>query len=221
MARSSGHRRIGILGSGLMGGKLGTLFARAGHDVVFSYARNEQKLRKLAREAQGNARHGTPAEAAREAEVVLLAVHWSRVDDVLEQAGDLSGKVIVTCSLPMNADDTGLVVAHTSSGAEELAKKVPRAKVVAAFGTVPSEVLFDVFEAKRRAARPSLLYYGDDAAAKDVAVRLIRDVGFEPVDAGPLRTARYAEPFTLLIAQLAYEGERGPQLAYRFEWFGK
>ncbi len=213
--------RIGILGSGLMGGKLGTLLARAGHDVVFSYARSEQKLRDLAREAQGKARAGTPAEAAAEADALLLAVHWSRMDDVLKQAGDLSGKVLVTCSLPMNADDSQLVVAHTSSGAEELARKVPRAKLVAAFGTVPSEVLFGVFEARRKAVRPSLLYYGDDAAAKEVAVRLIRDVGFEPVDAGPLRTARYAEPFTLLIARLAYEGDRGPELAYRFEWFGK
>src|SRR5213592_3639240 len=71
--------RIGILGSGLMGGKLGTLFARAGHDVVFSYARSEQKLKRLAREAQGNARAGTPRDAAREAQVLLLAVHWSRV----------------------------------------------------------------------------------------------------------------------------------------------
>ena len=70
--------RIGILGSGLMRGKLGTLFARAGHDVVFSYARSEQKLRRLARAAQANARAGTPREAAREADALLLAVHWSR-----------------------------------------------------------------------------------------------------------------------------------------------
>jgi predicted dinucleotide-binding enzyme len=121
----------------------------------------------------------------------------------------------------MNADDTGLVVAHTSSGAEALAKKVPRARVVSAFGTVPSEVLFDVFEARRKKSRPSLLYSGDDAAAKKVAAELIRDVGFDPVDAGPLRIARYTEPFTLLIAQLAYEGDRGPELAYRFEWLGE
>src|SRR6266851_1315525 len=142
--------RIGILGSGLMGGKLGTIFARAGHEVVFSYARSEQKLKKLARDAKGKARAGTPREAAQDADAVLLAVHWSRVDDVLQQAGDLSGKVIVTCSLPMSADDSGLVVGHTSSGAQELAKRLPRSKVVAAFGTVPSEVLFDVFEAKRK-----------------------------------------------------------------------
>jgi predicted dinucleotide-binding enzyme len=213
--------RVGILGSGLMGGKLGTLFARAGHDVVFSYARSERKLRKLAREAEGNARAGTPGEAARDADALLLAVHWSRVDDVLKQAGDVSGKVILTCSLPMSEDDSGLVIAHTSSGAEALAKKVRRARVVSAFGTVPSEVLFGVFAAKRKANRPSLVYCGDDRGAKVVAATLIRDVGFDPVDAGPLRMARYLEPFTLLVGQLAYEGDGGPELAYRFERFAK
>jgi predicted dinucleotide-binding enzyme len=213
--------RIGILGSGLMGGKLGTIFARAGHEVVFSYARHKAKLEGLARDAGGNARAGTPGEAARNADALLLAVHWSRVDDVLDQAGDLSGKVIVTCSLPMNADDTGLVLAHTTSGAEELAKKVPEARVVCAFNTVPSEVLFGVFEARRQATRPSLVYCGDDAGGKGVAAGLIRDVGFDPVDAGPLRIARYTEPFALLVAQLAYEGTAGPELAYRFEWLGK
>jgi 8-hydroxy-5-deazaflavin:NADPH oxidoreductase len=211
--------RLGILGSGLMGSKLGTLFARAGHEVVFSYSRKPDKLKRLARDAGKGARAGTPAEAAGDADALLLAVHWLQVDDVLKQAGELSGKIIVSCSLPMNADDTALAVAHTSSGAEELARKVPEAHVVAAFGTVPSEVLFGVFAAKRRARRPSLVYYGDHQGAKDVAVELVRDVGFEPVDAGPLRMARYAEPFTLLIAQLAYEGEGGPELAYRFERF--
>ena len=75
-------------------------------------------------------------------------MHWLRFDDVLKQAGDLSGKVIITCSLPMNAADTELVVGRTSSGAEQLAAKVPGADVVAAFQTVPSEVLFGVFEAR-------------------------------------------------------------------------
>jgi len=209
--------RIGILGSGLMGGKLGTIFARAGHDVVFSYARSEQKLKKLAKDAKGNAHAGTPAEAARDADALLLAVHWSRVDDVLQQAGDVSGKVIVTCSLPMNADDTELVIAHTSSGAETLAQKIPGAQVVSAFGTVPSEVLFDVFAGRRKAKRPSLAYCGDDPRAKKVAARLISDTGFDPVDAGPLRMARSLEPFTILIARLAYETKGGPALAYRFE----
>jgi len=212
--------RIGILGSGLMGGKLGTIFARAGHDVVFSYARSNDKLQRLARDAQGNARAGTPGQAAKEADAVLLAVHWSRNDDVLKQAGDLSGKVILTCSLPMDAGNTKLIIGNTTSGAEELAKKVPRAHVVSAFNTVPSEVLFGVFEAKRK-TRPSLVYCGDDRRAKDMTAKLIDDAGFDPVDGGPLRIARYTEPFALLIGQLAYEGDGGPELAYRFERFGK
>ena len=249
--------RIGILGSGLMGGKLGTIFARAGHDVIFSYSHDERKLKRLAREAQkaadrgdrgaasrraprrsrsrtdgtasrplargrsatGTARAGTPREAAHGSDVLLLAVHWSRVDDVLRQAGDLTGKILMTCSLPMSSDDSGLVLARTTSGAEALARKSRGAAVVAAFGTVPSEVLFSVFEARGKPHPPSLVYYGDSQKAKRVAVRLIRDAGFEPVDAGPLRIARYAEPFTLLIAQLAYEGQGSSKLAYRIERF--
>ena len=211
--------RIGILGSGLMGAKLGTIFARAGHRVIFSYARRQAKLERLAREAGPNARAGTPRDAARESEVLLLAVHWSRLSDVLERAGDLSGRIVVSCSLPMSKDDSRLVIARTSSGAEALAKRVPRVRVVSAFHTVPSEVLFGVYAARRRAKRPHVVYCGDDAKSKRVAARLIRDVGFDAVDAGPLRIARYTEPFALLIAQLAYEGKGGPELAYRFERF--
>ena len=211
--------RVGILGSGLMGGKLGTLFARAGHEVVFSYARSREKLNRLAQDAGRDARAGTPREAAQQADALLLAVHWSRFEDVLNQAGDLSGKVILSCSLPMNDEDTALVIAGTRSGAEELAKMIPMARVVSAFNTVPSEVLFGVYEARGKASRPSLVYCGDDESAKAVAADLIRDVGFEPVDAGPLRIARYTEPFALLVAQLAYEGDGGPELAYRFERF--
>jgi predicted dinucleotide-binding enzyme len=88
--------RIGILGSGLMGAKLGTIFARAGHEVVFSYARSQEKLKKLAREAGSKAQAGSVREAAQKADALLLAVHWSRIEDVLKQAGDLAGKVIVT-----------------------------------------------------------------------------------------------------------------------------
>jgi 8-hydroxy-5-deazaflavin:NADPH oxidoreductase len=211
--------RIGILGSGLMGGKLGTLLARAGHQVTFSYARTSAKLKRLAREAGAKAGAGTPAEAAMHADAVLLAVHWSRVKDVLKQAGDLSGKIVITCSMPMNEDDSGMVIGLTSSGAEALAKMLPKSHVVQAFNTVPSEVLYSVFESRRRKTRPSLLYCGDHAGAKKKVAGLIHDLGFDPVDAGPLRMARATEPFTLLIAQLAYETKGGPKLAYRFERF--
>lgn len=82
--------RIGILGSGLMGSKLGTIFARAGHYVIFSYSRTRQKLESLAKDAGARGHVGTPAEAAKDADALLLAVHWARVDDVLAQAGTLA-----------------------------------------------------------------------------------------------------------------------------------
>src|SRR2546430_7969836 len=101
--------RIGILGSGLMGGKLGTIFARAGHEVVFSYSHSTQKLNKLARDAGKKARAGTPAEATQDADALLLAVHWSRIDDVLKQAGGPSGQGIVSRPPPVDARGTDTV----------------------------------------------------------------------------------------------------------------
>ena len=81
------------------------------------------------------------------------------------------------------------------------------------------EALFGVFESRRKGRRPGLVYCGDESRSKKIAAGLIRDVGFDPLDAGPLRVARYTEPFALLVARLAYEGKGGPELAYRFERF--
>jgi hypothetical protein len=213
--------RIGVLGSGLMGSKLGTIFARAGHEVIFSYSRDLKKLEQLAKNAGARARVGTPAEATESADVVLLAVHWTRIDDVLSEAGNLSGKVLLSCSLPMSKDDAHMVIGHTTSGAEALAAKVPKTFVVSAFSTVPSEVLFPVFERREKESPPDLVYCGDEKRAKITAARLIGDVGFNPVDGGPLSMARYIEPYSLLVAQLAYDGSDGPELAYHFERFSK
>src|SRR2546427_12689022 len=98
--------RIGILGSGLMGGKLGTIFARVGHDVVFSYSHSQRKLKRLAREARGHARAGTAREAALNADALLLAAHWPRVNDALKQVGDLAGNVSISVPRPTDANDT-------------------------------------------------------------------------------------------------------------------
>ena|SRR5664280_1280421 len=120
----------------------------------------------------------------------------------------------------MNDNNIELVVAFTSSGAEELSKMIPKARVVLAFNTMPSEVLFSINEAKSKANRPSMVYCGDDRGANELAAGLISDVGFDPVDVGPLRIARYIERLRS-YRKLAYEGEEGPELAYHFERFGK
>lgn len=207
--------KIGIVGSGLMGAALGRIWAACGHEVTFSYARDRAKLDRLARDTGGSS--GSVAEAVKGADALLLAVHWSRIDDVLDQAGDLDGKVVLNCCVPLDVSDTDLVVGTTTSGAEHLAALRPKARWVACFNTSPSESFAPVFVRKDEAQRPDLLVYGDDADAKTVAGDLIRDVGFEPREAGGLRTGRFVEPFAMVTAELAYGQPGGPALTYRFE----
>ena len=207
--------KIGILGSGRMGAGLGRLWAACGHDVTFAYARSAAKLERLARDCGGG--HGTVAEASAGADALLLAVHWSRVDDVLAQGGDMAGQVVLNCCVPLDATDADLVVGTSTSGAEELARRRPAARWVSCFNTSPSESFVPVFAAKGHGPAPQLLVCGDDAGAKDIAGTLIRDIGFEPLQAGALRTARFIEPFAMVTAELAYNQPGGPALTYRFE----
>lgn len=217
--QEGGHKlKIGILGAGLMGSKLGVLFAKAGHEVRFSFSRDPQKLESLAKEAGRKARAVSPIEAVKESQVLLIAVNWWQLPELLIQCGPIHKKIVLSCSLPMKNDNSGLLLTPGSSGAEELAKLIPKSKVVLAFNSVPSEVLFKVFERRKSKPRPSLLYCGDHTGTKTKVAKLIKDLGFEAQDLGGLKAARHLEPFALLVAQLAYEGDRGPEMAYRFEW---
>ena len=207
--------KIGILGSGLMGAKLGTLWAACGHEVCFSYARSAGKLERLARKA--GATHGSVAKAVKDADALLLAVHWSRVEDVLTQAGDLDRKLVLNCCVPLNESNTQLVVGTTSSGAEELARMRPGARWVSCFNTTPSESFSPVFARKGQSPAPQVFTYGDDTEAKRIAGTLIRDIGFEPLETGGLRNGRFIEPFAMATVELAYVQPGGPALTYRFE----
>jgi predicted dinucleotide-binding enzyme len=207
-----GQMKIGIVGAGLMGRALGRCWARAGHQVAFSFSREQRRLVELAREVGHGARATSPADAVRDADVVLLAVPWKLLQDALAQAGALAGGTVLTCLIPMTPDDSALAIGHSTSGAEELARRTA-ANVVAIFNTIPSELISD--EALVRRLQPDVVYCGDHESSKLTAARLARDAGFAPVDAGPLRIARYLEPFGLLVGQLAYEQELGPELGYQ------
>lgn len=208
--------KIGILGSGLMGANIGTVFARLGHEVMFSYSRSEQRLRDLAKNAGGGAWAAEPSEVAKQCDVIVLAVHWSKLEDVLAKAGDLSGKLVLSCTNPLDESNRNLLVAHTNSGAETIARKLPGARVVAAFQATPSEVLMSVFNERHRFPRPSMVYCGDEESSKQLAHELLDAFGFAPIDAGPLRLARYIEPFAMLATALAYGTDQGPEWVYRF-----
>jgi 8-hydroxy-5-deazaflavin:NADPH oxidoreductase len=206
--------KIAILGSGRMGAALGRLFASVGHDVTFSYSRDPRKLALLARRSGPRARAATPAVAVRDAAVVVLAIQWRQVSHLLTLAGPLRGKTLIDVTNPMTPSDDALAIGLRTSGGELLARRAKGARVVKAFNTVPAELL--------RAGpgvlteQPAVCYCGDDRPAKRLVSRLIRQIGFAPVDCGALAVARYLEPLALLVGELAYNQGRRPEVGLRF-----
>jgi 8-hydroxy-5-deazaflavin:NADPH oxidoreductase len=205
-----------------MGAALARLWAQSGHTIRLSYSRDAARLEAIAREIGPNAVAVAPAEACAAADAVLLATPWDRVNDALTQAGAragvLDGKTLLDCTNPMAADDVTLAIGLTSSGAEEVARRAPRANLVKVFNTAPAELLrapTREFQLNGIVATPSMFLCGDHDGAKTQAMRLARDAGFAPVDVGPLACARYLEPLALLVAQLAYEGERSPEVGLK------
>lgn len=193
---------IGIIGSGNVGSGLGRLWAKKGHKVIFSFSRNPEKLKALANTNQ-NAGAGPPAEAVQQSEVILLSVRWENIKEALDAAGSLRGKTVIDCTNPLNPDLKGLAIGHTTSAAEEIAKMAAGAKVVKAFNTV----FADIYHAESRlfgSRMATQFYCGDDGDAKTTVAKLIRETGFEPIDSGSLKSARYLEPLAMLMIQLGY-----------------
>ena len=196
-----------------MGSTLGRLFASAGHTVTYSFSRDPAKLERLAKSSGPRARAGSPADAVRDADVVVLAVLWQHVPRVLRSAGSLRGKVLIDCTNPLTPSDDALAVGHRISGAEIIARRARGARVVKAFNTTPAELLragVDVLP-----EQPAACYCGDDVRAKRVTARLIRQLGFEPVNCGALMNARYLEPLAMLVGELAYNQGKRPEVGLR------
>lgn len=202
---------IGIIGSGNVGSGLGTIWAKKGHKVMFSFSRDQEKLKALALTGQ-NSSAGSPAEAVRDSDVLLLSVRWGNVEEALKAAGPLQNKILIDCTNPLTQDLSELAVGHVTSAAEEIAKMAPGAKVVKAFNSV----FADIYHSESRlfgSRMPTMFYCGNDDGAKTTVVELIRETGFEPMDAGPLRSARYLEPLAMLMIQLGYGQGMGTNIA--------
>jgi len=206
--------KIGIIGSGNVGGALGTGWSRAGHEVIFS-SRNPQskEMKELVAKAGPRATAAATADAARAADVVLLATPWGAAEQAVRSAGDLKGKVLIDAVNPLLPDLSGLTLGTTTSAGEQVAQWAPGAKVVKAFNTVGSNIMADSRFANGRVV---LFYCGDDADAKKTVHQLVADLGFEAIDAGPLKQARLLEPFALLWISLAFQGGFGREIGFEF-----
>lgn len=202
---------IGIIGSGRVGAGLGKIWAQKGYRVMFSFSRNLDKLKSLAATGQ-NSSSGSPAEAVQNSEVLLLSVQWENVAEALNAAGPLQGKILIDCTNPLKTDLSELAVGHVTSAAEEIAKMSPGAMIVKAFNSV----FADIYHSESRlfgSRMPTMFYCGDDSEAKAKVAKLIRETGFESIDAGPLKSARYLEPLAMLMIQLGYRQGMGTNIA--------
>ena len=193
--------KVGIIGSGKVGRALGSWATKVGCAVAFT-SRTPEHASQAARDAGAPARALELGLLVRECEVLLLTLPYGEIQRTLEPHQEaLAGKILVDVTNPITEDHRALRIGHDTSGAEQIARHFPTARVVKAFNAVFAEVY--ATHAARIHGRPvSLFYAGDDAPAKQRVRELISRLGFDPVDAGPLQNSRYLEPLSLLNIHL-------------------
>lgn len=183
--------RIGIIGSGRIGGNAGRLFAQAGHEVLFSFSRDPAKLEELAANAGPNARSGTPAEAVAFGNVVMLSVPWPAIDEALLAAGSLVGKTVIDTTNQFGPDGPLTLPAGMTAAAFN-ARRMPGAQLVKAYNTLTAAFQAEA-AGRSEAERVALFFAGEDSAAKATAAALIAESGFAPVDIGGWAEVRMME----------------------------
>jgi 8-hydroxy-5-deazaflavin:NADPH oxidoreductase len=188
--------KIAVIGAGNVGSALGTAWAKAGHAITFGVRDvNKPALKSLC--AQIGATAASSAEAARQGDVVVLALPWNTAEGAVRSLGDLTGKIVIDTMNPLAMTDgaLGLDRGFTTSAGETVASWLPGAKVVKTFNQVGANMMT---QAHRFETRPVMFLAGDDDAAKRTVSQLVGETGFEPLDAGGLRLARLLEPLGMV-----------------------
>jgi 8-hydroxy-5-deazaflavin:NADPH oxidoreductase len=198
--------KIGIIGTGRIGGNLATLWARAGHELVIS-SRHPEELEQLARSLGPKVRAATPREAAVFGDVILISVPYMAVPEIgRDLRGALAGKVVLDTGNPYPQRDGAMAEEARRKGTGVAsAEFLPGTRIVRAFNAINYNDLKS--EAHRAAPRVAIPLAGDDAEALAIAERLVRDAGFEPVVVGPLSRAREFDVGTKVYARLLTAAE--------------
>jgi predicted dinucleotide-binding enzyme len=199
---------IGILGAGSLGSALAQRLVAAGHDVLLAFSRSPEKLAETA--AAVGARSASVEDCVLQAEVVVLATPWPETLGLLRPiAPFFAGRIVWDATNPLSADMASLLLGTTTSAGEEIARTLPTARVVKAIPPFAERLRGGqaLVEGQRP---PSVFLCGDDAEARAVIMRLVAEIGADPVEAGPLTLARCTEPLGLLMVQLAFARGLGP-----------
>ena len=199
--------KIVIVGAGNVGQALGAGWRKTGHDVA--YAVRDVTADKAKRLAADGFRVVAMADAAAGADLIFLAVPWGEIPAVIDSLGKLTGKILVDTTNPISAE-RDLALGFDDSAGETVALLASDARVVKAFNTTGAE---NMTKARDFTTKPMMLMAGDDANAKAAVRKLAEEIGFEAVDAGPLKASRYLEPIAMQWIKLAYGG-LGRQFAF-------
>ncbi|MFC3692144.1 NADPH-dependent F420 reductase [Chenggangzhangella methanolivorans] len=200
--------KIGILNTGNIGARLARAWAAAGHDLVLAKDGEDRKLEPILAELGDKARLGSIREAAEFGEVVLFSVYWPRVSAIVDAVGDaLDGKVVIETMNPLGVTPEfkhfhDVDFMRDSSTAEDLQKRLPKARVVKAFSTLAAPVL-EAAAWETAPSRPGVPYATDDAGAGQITRKLVEDAGFRPLAAGPLKGARQIEQLGVFLHHVA------------------
>ncbi len=200
--------KIGIIGAGNVGGTLGRILTQKGHEIVFG-VRDPQssKAQSAVGSTGGKALAASVQEAASHGEVLILATPWNATQEAIAAAGDLTGKIIIDATNPIEMTPAGLAagltIGHTTSAAEEVAKWASGALIVKAFNNIGASC----FENLQFGSQTATTFIcGDDVEAKKIVTNVAQDIGFEVIDAGDLKQARLLEPLGMLWIHLAFSG---------------
>jgi len=200
--------KIAIIGAGNIGANLATQFSKAGHQVLISFSRDEEKLRQRAMTMGYDVQASSVAEAVSKSEVVVLACLWSDIDNALAEAGNLEGKIIIDATNQYGAD--GLIELPTSV-VEYNQARMPGAKLIRAFNTLTADFQREVAQGKHRPV--AMFYAAQDESVKRVAEALIRDAGFIPVYSGGWGTVGLIEAPEGIVLGRVYAPEEGARIA--------
>ena len=203
--------KIAVIGAGSVGSTLGRRWAELGHSVCFGVRDvADAKAKDMVGKIKGDARLASVSDAAKDAEVVVLATPYAANPAAIAAAGDLSGKILMDVTNPVGPGLT-LAVGFDTSDAEEVAKLAPGAKVYKAMNQVGFDVMANPIFA---VGKPVMFVAGDDAAGKKVVLELVSALGFEAIDAGELAIARLLEPFAMLWIHLMARRNLGRNFAF-------
>jgi predicted dinucleotide-binding enzyme len=202
--------KVTVIGAGNMGSAFVKQLVRAGHQVSVT-ARDAAKAAQVAA-ANPGAKAVPTAGAAAGADAVVLATGYADAAGALDSVGDLKGKVVIDITNPLTADYMGLTIGHGTSAAEEIAKAVPGAEVVKSFNTVFALVLAEGADFGN-GRKVTVFVASDSERAKHTAAALAESLGFDVVDAGGLKNARYLEPLAGLNIYLGYGAGLGTAIA--------